>query len=62
MDKQALSDIELKKRKSEFLKVSAAKMDMEVTILEREADIERLKKNIEIQDKREKELKDILGI
>lgn len=49
-------NIELERKKLELKRVEMAKADMEFTILERLADIERLKKNIQNQDERIKSL------
>ena len=53
-------NIEMMKIKAEMLRVDAAKADMEVNIMEKTADIERLKKNMENQDKRLVELNEKL--
>lgn len=49
-------NIELERKKLEMKRVEVAQADMEFTILERMADIERLEKNIENQKARVKEL------
>lgn len=49
-------NIELERKKLELKRVEVAQADMEFTILERRADIQRLEKNIEIQKTRVKEL------
>lgn len=51
-------NIEKRRKLLEKQKVSTAKMEMELKIEERLADIERLKDNIDIQDKRIAELDD----
>lgn len=56
-------DIEKKKKQLELSRVRLAKEEMEIRIAEREEDIERLRKNIEVQEKTaerlEEELKDL---
>ena len=52
---------EIKKKQVELMKVQAAKAEMELKILDREDDINRLVDNIKIQDVRIIELKDELG-
>ncbi len=58
-----MSKLDIARKKSEVLKMQAAKADMEFKILEREEEILRLRKNIEIQDehvlKVSKELADL---
>lgn len=49
-------NIELERKKLELKRVEVAQADMEFTILERRADIQRLEKNIGIQKARVKEL------
>jgi SMC interacting uncharacterized protein involved in chromosome segregation len=51
-------EIEIARKKLELKRVELAKDDMEFTILERMADIERLKKNIQTQETRIKELQE----
>ena len=51
-------NLEVKKKELELSKVSCAKEEMEFKILEREADIARLKQNIENQDRRIAEIKE----
>jgi hypothetical protein len=51
-----MSEIELKKKQLELKRVAIAREDMELQIMMREEDIARLKTNIELQLKREKEL------
>jgi hypothetical protein len=54
------SEIEKRRKKLELARVIYAKEEMELKIMEREADIERIKENIKLQDKKIKELeKDI---
>ena len=47
-----MSKLTLMKKETERHKVLGAKMEMELKILEREQDIERLKDNIAVQEKR----------
>ncbi len=49
-------NIELEKKKLERRKVETAKYEMEFKILERMADIERIKENMKRQDERMKTL------
>ena len=49
-------NIELERKKLELKRVEVAQADMEFTILERMADIQRLEKNIEKQKERVREL------
>ena len=51
-----LSEFEMKKLKLEIIRVSAAKSELEFKIDERLEDIKRIKENIEVQEKRLKEL------
>jgi hypothetical protein len=51
-----LTSLELKKTKVELLKVSAAKAELELRVEERLEEIERIKDNIKIQEKKEVEL------
>ena len=53
-------NLELERKKLEVKKVIMAKSEMEFRILERQADIERLKEEIVKQDKRVLELNDII--
>jgi len=48
--------LEFKKKKLERMKVECAKAEMEMRIFEAEENIERLQKNILVQEKRMKEL------
>ena len=50
--------LEQKRTKLELLRVSAARAEMEFKIEERLSEIERIKEHIEIQLKREAELKE----
>lgn len=50
--------LETKRKEVELLKVSAAKAELEFKILEKLEDIERIKQHIELQIKREVELKE----
>jgi len=52
--------IELKRKELELRRVEMARAEMEFHILEREADIARLRANIENQDKRIAEIKEEL--
>ena len=52
--------IEIERKKIELLRVQAAKAEMALNIMMAEADIERLKKSIEVQNAREKELLDLI--
>lgn len=54
-------DLEKERKKIELGRVAQARAEMEFQILERLAEIERIKVNIEIQKQRELELKKILG-
>jgi len=51
-----ISDLEKSRKELELSRVRYAKQEMEFKILERLADIERLKENIKSQEKREEEL------
>lgn len=52
-----MSPIDIKRKQLELIKVSAARAELEFRIMEREEEIERIKANIEIQIKKEIELK-----
>lgn len=52
--------LDLMKTKAEILRVQSAKAEMEVNVFERQLDIERLERNIEIQNTKLIELKDKL--
>ncbi len=54
------SALDIKKVEVELLKVAAARNELECKILEREEDIARIRDHIDIQLKKEKELKDKL--
>jgi len=55
-----MSNLEAAKKRLELNKVKCAKEEMEVRVLEREAEIDRLKKSIAVQDEKILELeKDI---
>ena len=57
-----LSNLEKSRKKLELSRVKYALEEMEFKILEREADIERIKDNIKIQTEKIEELKgEILG-
>lgn len=49
-------NLERKKMEVELMKVSAARADLELRILERQEEIDRIKQSIEIQIKKEEEL------
>lgn len=51
-------NLEVKKKELELSKVDCAKQEMEFKILEREADIARLRENIENQNRRINEIKE----
>lgn len=51
-----MTDLEKKKLETQHMKVKAARMELEISVLERLQDIERLNKNIEIQKQKEYEL------
>lgn len=51
-------NLELEKKKLEMRKVEVAKEEMLYKILEREADIERIKENIRVQDNRLAQIKE----
>jgi hypothetical protein len=53
-----MSAIELKKFEMELAKVGAARLELELKIMEREEDILRLKQHISVQLDKEKELAD----
>lgn len=55
-----MNPIEKKRLETELLRVTAGKAELELTILEREADIERLRANIENQNKRISEIQEKL--
>jgi hypothetical protein len=55
-------DLSKKKLEVELLRVQSARADLELRVLEREEEIERIKQNIELQVKKELELKEKLGI
>ena len=54
--------LEKKKIEVEYMRVKTSRMELELKIAEREDEIRRLKEHIEIQLKREQELKDQLGV
>jgi len=56
-----MSDTEKMKKKLELMKVQTARFGYELKIQERLEDIERIKKEIDIQESREMELKEELG-
>lgn len=53
-----MSPIEIKRKELELIKVTAARAELEFRIMEREEEIDRIKQNIEIQLKKEADLKD----
>jgi len=55
-----MSPIDKKRKELELIKVSASRAEMEFRIFEKEEEIQRLKDNIEIQLKKEAELKEEL--
>lgn len=56
-----MSPLEIKKHKVEFLRVSAAKAEMEYIIDQRLDEIDRIKANIDIQQKRMDEISNELS-
>ena len=54
-------DIEFERKKVELMRVQMAKAEMEFVIKERTAEIDRIKKNIEIQNSKIEELKQIIS-
>jgi hypothetical protein len=56
-----MNDLEIKRKSVEILRVEAAKAEMELLIEEKLSEIERIKKNIEIQKARISELKEWLS-
>lgn len=56
-----MSDLEKKRKQVEILRVEAAKAEMELLIEEKFADIERIRKNIEVQSARIEQIKQQLG-
>lgn len=50
------SQLEIKRKKVELLRVSSAKAEMELRVHERMDEIERIKENISIQEAKELEL------
>lgn len=53
--------LEKKKMEVEWMRVKTARMELELKIAEREDEIKKLKEHIEIQTKKEQELKQKLG-
>lgn len=53
-----LSALDLKRKELELIKVAAARAELEFKILEKQEEITRIKEHIQIQFKREAELKD----
>lgn len=56
-----MSPIDKKRKELELIKVSAARAEMEFRIFEKEEEIHRLRQNIEVQLKRESELREELS-
>ena len=56
-----MDGLEKKRKEVELIRVRSAKAEMELQIEERYAEIERIKKNIEIQDKRISQLQKETG-
>jgi hypothetical protein len=52
-----MSNLEIKRLELDLLKIAAAKAELEFKIEERLVDIERMRNHIELQGKREKEVK-----
>jgi hypothetical protein len=52
----AISPIEIKKIKLELSRVTTARLDMEIRIEERLAEIERIKESMAVQESKEAEL------
>lgn len=55
-----MTELEKKKYRVELMKVQAAKAQMELNILEKENDIERILKSIEAQEARIEEIEEII--
>lgn len=55
-----MTDLEIKRKELELVKVAAARAELEFKILEKLDEIERIKHNIDAQIKREVELKEEL--
>lgn len=51
-----MNDLDKARKKLELMKVKCAKEEMQFKILERQADIDRIKQSINAQDERIKEL------
>ena len=56
-----MDGLEKKRKEVELIRVRSANAEMELQIEERYAEIERIKKNIEIQDKRISQLQREVG-
>jgi hypothetical protein len=56
-----MTPLDIKRLKSEKLRVQAARSELELRIDERLEEIERIKENIAIQQKRESEIDEILA-
>jgi len=57
----AFSPMDLKRMKVEYMRVAAAKAEMELQIDQKNEEIDRIKANIVIQDNKLNELKDALN-
>lgn len=55
-----MNDLDRKRKEVELIRVNAAKSEMELQIYEKLSEIERIKKNIEIQESRVAELEKLL--
>ena len=56
-----MPDLKLEKKKLELLRIKTGQAEIEYKIMERLDDVERMKKNLEIQKQRIKELEQELG-
>ena len=56
-----MQDLEYKRKELELVKVAAARAELEFKILEKEDEIQRIKDHIQIQIKREDEIRAELG-
>ena len=52
-----MTNLELKRTEVELIRVAAVRAELEFKIVEREDEIERIKEHIQVQLKREEELK-----
>ena len=55
-------DLELERKKLELMRVETAKHDMLFQIMQRQADIDRLKEQVDIQEKKIEEIKLEIGV